>query len=171
VNDDAPELVVLGLGSNRGDSYQILCAAIETLRTILDSMRQASVFETEPLYVADQERFLNTAVAGFFGGGPGELLTLVNQIEALFGRDRSRERRWGERTLDIDILLFGNALIHNPPVLEIPHPRLYERAFALIPLLELVPDARDPATGVPLQNILARLPEQGVRPFAATVQH
>ncbi|MHB9292722.1 2-amino-4-hydroxy-6-hydroxymethyldihydropteridine diphosphokinase [Hollandina sp. SP2] len=155
-------LVVLGLGSNKGDSPGILKAAITALKEVLRDLRQASLFETEPLHVLDQKRFLNTAVAGYYSLSPWDLLEVIHRLEASLGRDRTQERRFGERTLDIDILLFGNLLIAEPPDLEIPHPRLAERAFALAPLLELVPTATDPRTGVSYQRIFAGLPPQGI---------
>lgn len=147
-------LVVLGLGSNRGDSRAILRGAIGKLRKILKDLKAAPVIETAPLYVTDQPRFLNTAVSGLYTQSPRELLAAIHDIEASYGRDRSRERRWGERFLDIDILLFGDQIVSEPPVLEIPHPRLNERAFALEPLLELLPGARDPVTGRLFREIL-----------------
>jgi 2-amino-4-hydroxy-6-hydroxymethyldihydropteridine diphosphokinase len=150
-------LVVLGLGSNQGDSPAILAGAVEKLRGAFKDLRLASVIETEPLYVTDQPRFLNTAAAGWYARSPGELLVFIQGIEAFYGRDRSRERRWGERTLDIDILLFGDQVVSNPPALEIPHPRLNERPFALKPLLELLPTARDPKTGRFFRDILAEI--------------
>jgi 2-amino-4-hydroxy-6-hydroxymethyldihydropteridine diphosphokinase len=153
--------VVLGLGSNRGDSGAILTGAIETLRGVLKDPRAASVIETEPLYVRDQPRFLNTAVSGLCGLSPWELLARIHSIEASYGRDRKRERRYGERTLDIDILLFGDQVISDPPALEIPHPRLNERPFALEPLLELLPECRDPVTGRLFREILAEITSAG----------
>ena len=125
-------------------------------------MRQASIYETEPQLVKDQNPFLNTAVSGFFQGSPGELLTLIHQIEAQFGRDRSKEQRWGERSLDIDILLFGNLVLATEDLI-IPHPRLEERRFALEPLLELWPAARSPLTGASYAQICGALPDQGVK--------
>jgi 2-amino-4-hydroxy-6-hydroxymethyldihydropteridine diphosphokinase len=150
-------LIVLGLGSNQGDSPVILKGAIEKLRGALKGLRAASIIETEPFHVKDQPRFLNTAVSGLYARSPRELLALIHGIEASYGRDRSRERRWGERTLDIDILLFGNHVISDPPALEIPHPRLNERPFALEPLLELLPGSRNPVTGRLFRDILAEL--------------
>ena len=140
-------LVVLGLGSNLGDSRRIILDAIKALEEVLTELRSASLYETEPMYVTDQARFINTAVTGFYSASPGELLSCIHDIESRFGRDRSRERRWGERYLDIDILLFGD-LVLKEPGLEIPHPRLKERLFALEPLLELLPDAAEPGTGL-----------------------
>lgn len=150
-------LVVLGLGSNQGDSRSILAGAVERLGKLLGDMRAAALIETEPLYVLDQPRFFNTAVSGFWDFSPPELLEAVHGIEASYGRNRSRERRWGERTLDIDILLFGDLIISEPPRLEIPHPRLRERSFALRPLVELLPEARDPVTGRLFREILAEI--------------
>jgi 2-amino-4-hydroxy-6-hydroxymethyldihydropteridine diphosphokinase len=115
------------------------------------------VRETSPLYVPDQPRFLNTAVSGFWNFSAPELLAALHTIEAAYGRNRSRERRWGERTLDIDILLFGDLVLSEPPLLEIPHPRLRERRFALEPLVELLPEARDPVTGRLFRDILAEI--------------
>jgi 2-amino-4-hydroxy-6-hydroxymethyldihydropteridine diphosphokinase len=160
-------LAVLGLGSNRedplkGDPINILRGAIKALTGLLEGLREAGVFQSEPLHVTDQSRFYNTAVSGFYRGEALELLDSIHKIEASFGRDRSRERRWGERTLDIDILLFGDRVISLPPRLEIPHPRLKERRFALAPLLELLPDALDPLTGTSYKTILEGLPDQGI---------
>ncbi|MDR2150315.1 MAG: 2-amino-4-hydroxy-6-hydroxymethyldihydropteridine diphosphokinase [Spirochaetaceae bacterium] len=165
MSEDSAALVVLGIGSNKGDSPRIVRAAIAVLDTILGSMRCASLYKTAPLYVLDQDYFFNTAVSGFYAHSPAVLLNTIHRLEASFGRDRSRERRFGERTLDIDILLFGQQICEEP-LLTIPHPRLHERAFALVPLLELIPDAVDPRTGIPLQTILARLPEKELA-FAA----
>ena len=157
--------VVLGLGSNRGDTHRdsrcIILGAITALEQVLAGLKKASLYETAPLYVIDQGRFINTAVTGLFPGSPAELLSRIHDIEARFGRDRSRERRWGERSLDIDILLFGDMVLTEPD-LQIPHPRLRERRFALEPLLELLPDALEPGTGIPYQSICDALPDQGV---------
>jgi 2-amino-4-hydroxy-6-hydroxymethyldihydropteridine diphosphokinase len=176
-------LCVLGLGSNR--PYKDLCsndliksAAAELQKTLID-MRLSPLYKTAPLHVTDQEPFVNAAVAGFFDGeaanGARKLLEIIQSIEARFGRDRSAERRWGERSMDIDILLFGDLTLAEPD-LTIPHPRLKERAFALRPLLDLLPDAREPVysaepwngessppvTGAQYSDILAALPDQKI---------
>ena len=157
----AMPLVVLGLGSNLGDSRKIIVNAMDALGEVLNGMARASLYETEPHHVTDQGRFINSAVTGFYPGNEDlesarKLLSLIHGIEKDFGRDRSRERRWGERFLDIDILLFGN-LVVNEPDLEIPHPRLKERTFALEPLLELLPDAQESGTGIPYWTYYNRL--------------
>ncbi|MDR1108265.1 MAG: 2-amino-4-hydroxy-6-hydroxymethyldihydropteridine diphosphokinase [Spirochaetaceae bacterium] len=154
--------VVLGLGSNRGDSRGILRESLGVLGEILEERRAASFYETEPLLVPDQGRFLNTALGGIYRGEPRELLEHIHRIEAQFGRDRQKERRWGERFLDIDILLFGGLVLSEPPELEIPHPRLTERRFALVPLLELFPGAVDPRSGRPYRAFMEELPPQGI---------
>jgi 2-amino-4-hydroxy-6-hydroxymethyldihydropteridine diphosphokinase len=114
------------------------------------------------MYVLDQPRYLNAVMTGFFSGSPHELLSFIHEVEAHFGRDRARERRRGERTLDVDILLFGDSVIDEGPTLEIPHPGLGERKFALLPLLELLPQAVDPRDGKPFADLLPVLGEQGI---------
>jgi 2-amino-4-hydroxy-6-hydroxymethyldihydropteridine diphosphokinase len=162
--------VYLGLGSNLGDSRQIVLDAVNALEEVLTDIRWASLYETKPLYVADQGCFVNTVVEGFYrpvkASSPTattrELLSRLHEIEGRFGRDRSKERRWGERFLDIDILLFGDLTI-NETELTIPHPRLKERRFALEPLLELSPDIAEPGTGLYYRDFCAALPDQGVK--------
>ncbi len=154
--------VVLGLGSNRGDSDRILIDAAAVLGTILGEARRSSLYRTAPLYVTDQAAFLNAALCGTYDGGPRDLLALIHQVEVRFGRDRSRERRRGERTLDIDILLFADLVVADEPILIIPHPGLLERKFALLPLLELLPEAVDPRSRRPLWENYLALPEQGI---------
>ena len=161
-------LVILGLGSNLGDKSGILRDAVRELEVVLADLRRASVYETKPLYVEDQEVFLNTAVSGFYDGEPWQLLVRIHEIERRFGRDRGAERRWGERRLDIDILTFGDLhgvfpLDENKSALTIPHQRLHERRFALQPLLELSPFALDPVSGVSYRSICDALPDQGVK--------
>ena len=168
-------MVVLGLGSNLGDSRHIIRDAVKALEQVLAELRAASLYETEPLYVTDQGRFINTALAGFYGGTPRELLSCIHGIERGFGRDRARERRWGERPLDIDILLFGELRMNIPasvdgPCLEIPHPRLTERRFALQPLLELFPGALEPGTGISYKSLCDTLPEQGLNVIAPSAR-
>ena len=159
---DKRPLVALGLGSNLGDSRRLILEAIKALEELLSELRTASFYETEPLYVTDQARFINTVVTGFFSVSPGELMQCINDIESRLGRDRSQERRWGERYLDIDILLFGDLVVREPG-LEIPHPRLNERRFALEPLLELLPEATEPGSGLSYRNICQALPSQGCK--------
>ena len=161
--------VYLGLGSNLGDSHQIVLSAVHALEEVLTDIRRASLYQTKPLYVTDQGCFINTVVEGSYTPvepfsptvSAKELLSRLHEIEARFGRDRSKERRWGERFLDIDILLFGDLTV-NETELTIPHPRLKERRFALEPLIELSPDIAEPGTGLLYRDFCAALPDQGV---------
>ena len=162
--------VYLGLGSNLGDSRQIVLSAVNALGEVLADIRRASLYETKPLYVTDQGCFINTVVEGFYTpvkasspvASAWELLSRLHEIEARFGRNRSRERRWGERFLDIDILLFSDLTI-NEKELAIPHQRIKERRFALEPLIELSPDVAEPCTGLFYRDFCAALQDQGVR--------
>ncbi|MDR0403173.1 MAG: 2-amino-4-hydroxy-6-hydroxymethyldihydropteridine diphosphokinase [Treponema sp.] len=161
-------LCVLGLGSNKpfnGRSpAELLNSAFAELSGLLEDCRLSPLYTTAPVGLTDQADFCNAAVTGRYGGGPGELLTALRAVENAHGRDRRRERRWGERSLDIDILLFGEQIV-NEPDLVIPHPRLRERAFALRPLLDLIPGAREPGTGTTYRKILETLPDQRIEIF------
>jgi len=170
--------VYLGLGSNLGDSRQIVLDAVKALEEVLSGLRSASLYETKPLYVTDQGSFINTVVEGHYEpleassptASARELLSRLHEIEARFGRNRAKERRWGERFLDIDILLFGDSIISEADI-TVPHPRLKERRFALEPLLELFPDAVEPGTGLFYRDPCAALPDQGVRLINFTTNH
>jgi len=159
-----------------GDSRRIVLDAVKALEEVLTGIRRASLYQTKPLYVTDQGSFINTVVEGFYTpekasspkAGAMELLSRLNEIEASFGRDRAKERRWGERFLDIDILLFDDLTI-NETELTIPHPRLKERRFALEPLLELAPDLAEPGTGLFYRDYCAALPDQGVKVLDLTI--
>jgi 2-amino-4-hydroxy-6-hydroxymethyldihydropteridine diphosphokinase len=155
------ELVFLSLGSNIGDSQELLRSACDSLdRFLCDSLR-SRLFRTQARYVTDQPDFLNMVMAGYTSLGPEELLDAIQKVETAGGRDRKRERFKGERPLDIDILLYGNAVIMTDR-LVVPHPGLGERKFVLVPLLELDPFLSDPRTGTPLALSLFDLPDQGI---------
>lgn len=133
--------VVLGLGSNRAyggrTPVQLLASACAALGAVLCGMDCSSVYRTGALYVTAQEDFCNMVVGGCYDGSPRALLHETQRIEALYGRDRSREFRNGPRPLDIDIELFGDCSVREPD-LQIPHERMMERAFVLCPLIELL---------------------------------
>ncbi|MCL2094270.1 MAG: 2-amino-4-hydroxy-6-hydroxymethyldihydropteridine diphosphokinase [Treponema sp.] len=167
-SNEGPEpLVVLGLGSNLGDSKSTIIRALVELQIHLRGLGSSSLYLTQPLHVSDQNPFLNAAAAGYYPGGPGEesareLLSLIQGIEARHGRERTRERPKGERTLDIDILLFGDLVLATAD-LTIPHALLCERRFALEPLVELLPEAREPQGQRTYREICRGLPDQGVK--------
>ena len=135
--------VALGLGSNKKFSClfpeEILGGAIFELSKILHNIEISSVYRTKAMYVVDQEDFYNMALVGLLDDGicARALLEKIHEIEAAFGRDREKEIRFGPRSLDIDIEFFGRQKILEPD-LQIPHPRLKERAFVLAPLLEVL---------------------------------
>ena len=110
----------------------------------------------------DQSDYCNMAVAGMYSGSPEALLETIQIIENRYGRDRSRDIRIGPRTLDIDILLFGSSVLSTGS-LVVPHERMNRRQFALIPLLELLPECIEPGTGIPYRDLLEKLPDQGVK--------
>lgn len=135
--------VALGLGSNKRFSdlcpEEILGGAIFELSKILHAVEISSVYRTKAMYVVDQEDFYNMALVGLLDEeiGARALLEKIHEIEAAFGREREKEIRFGPRSLDIDIEFFGSQKILEPD-LQIPHPRLKERAFVLIPLSEIL---------------------------------
>ena len=162
------ETVYVAVGSNRGDRERIIAQAVRLMGEVLTDLRVSTLYETRPMYVLDQPAFLNAAVEGKTSRQPEELLDRLQSAEAVLGRDRLSEIRMGPRTLDLDILLFGDHVVQTTR-LSIPHPRLLERAFALVPLLELAPGAVDPRTGHPLREALALLGDQGVYSYAPPV--
>ncbi|TVQ39829.1 MAG: 2-amino-4-hydroxy-6-hydroxymethyldihydropteridine diphosphokinase [Spirochaetaceae bacterium] len=158
--------VFLGLGSNVGRRLAQIDEAVERLRGLLQRIRVSSVYETEPMYVVDQPRFLNVVVSGWTRLDALQLLDCIAAIEAGAGRQRLPGERYGPRPLDIDILLYGRRIIDTPR-LRVPHPRLLEREFVLRPLIELAPGMRDPRSDVALVDALAVLPSQGVYCYRA----
>jgi 2-amino-4-hydroxy-6-hydroxymethyldihydropteridine diphosphokinase len=153
--------VFLGLGSNVGDGAATIRAAFAELSRTLGGARLSRLWRSRALYVEDQPDFINAAAMGDTDLEPRAVLALINSVEAAFGRDRSLERPKGPRSLDIDILLFGDLRISSPE-LTIPHPGLKERLFALLPLLDLDGALADPSTGTPFAEIAEALPPQGI---------
>jgi len=146
----------VALGSNVGDRLATLTEGWARLRAICGEGRLSRVYETRPLYVTDQPLYLNAVAEMRCGLEPVEMLGELNRIEAELGRDRSREIRMGPRTLDLDIVV-SDTLVMDTPTLTIPHPRITERQFVLVPLLELAPDLVDPRTGLTFATALAVL--------------
>ncbi len=155
----------LSLGSNLGDRAANLKRAVSSLGNLLEPLATSSIYETRPMYVPEQPRFLNMVVSGRCTLAPKELLDHVRVLEGRLGRDRSTGIPKGPRVIDIDILLYGERIIEHED-LVVPHPRMKERQFVLIPLLELDPYLRDPSTGRPLAEALAVLEDQGVYIFS-----
>lgn len=139
---------VLGLGSNLGDRLVTLREAASRLSRVATILARSRIYETEPVGGVPQPAYLNAALAIAWTGSPVALLDEAQRIEIDLGRDRAAEGRWGARTCDVDILWIEGVTIADER-LVVPHPRLAERAFALAPLLDVAPDARDPKTGAP----------------------
>ena len=138
----------VGLGSNLGERETTLRAALDRLRAEdgIVVVAVSSFRETDPVGVLDQPRFVNAAAELETSLPPHELLERRLEVERGLGRDRAQEERWGPRTIDLDLLLYGDEEIDQPS-LTVPHPRLADRAFVLEPLLELdsglrLPDGR-----------------------------
>jgi 2-amino-4-hydroxy-6-hydroxymethyldihydropteridine diphosphokinase len=147
----------VGLGANLGDRDGTLRAAVKRLRGVAgtDVTRVSSLRDTEPVGYVDQPRFLNGVVEVETKLSPRALLDELLAIEREFGRDRAIAPPQGPRTLDLDLLVYGSETIREPG-LEVPHPRLHERAFVLEPLVELDPELEIPGQG-PVQALLAKL--------------
>jgi 2-amino-4-hydroxy-6-hydroxymethyldihydropteridine diphosphokinase len=146
----------IGLGTNLGDRAAMLRAAVEQLaaESGIEVVGVSPVHETEPVGITDQPRFLNAAAAVETELPPRDVLDRLLGIERRLGRTRDGPR-FGPRTIDLDLLLYGNEQIDEPG-LEVPHPRLHERLFALEPLLELDPLLELPGRG-PLYEIVRGL--------------
>jgi 2-amino-4-hydroxy-6-hydroxymethyldihydropteridine diphosphokinase len=128
----------IGLGSNLGDREENIRAALERLSE-LGPLRASTVRETEPVGITDQPSFLNAAAEVETELSARALLESLLAIERDLGRDRTAEQRWGPRTIDLDLLLYGEEVVDEPG-LTVPHPRLAERRFVLEPLHELAPE-------------------------------
>lgn len=137
----------VGLGANLGERRETLERAVELLREAngVEVAAVSSFRETEPVGVVDQPRFLNAVVAVETELAPRELLEVLLSIERSLGRVRDGTR-WGPRTIDLDLLLVGDAVVDEPG-LRVPHPRLQERKFVLEPLAELDPELVVPGAG------------------------
>lgn len=158
--------VAVGLGSNRGDRAAHLAGGVRGLGRYLGAgVRCSSVYETEPVGAsyAGQRRFLNLCCVGDTGLPPRALLEGLLSLEAEAGRTRPA-RGGAPRCLDADLLLYGERVIDEPG-LRVPHPRMAERAFVLVPLAEIAPEMRHPVLDVPVGELAARVDARGVRKY------
>jgi 2-amino-4-hydroxy-6-hydroxymethyldihydropteridine diphosphokinase len=150
----------IGMGANlaspAGPPEATLAAAALRLESLGHMLRRSSLYSTQPVGFAAQPRFVNAVVALQAELDPNALLDGLLRIEKEFGRDRTSSFQNGPRSLDLDILLYGNVSIGEPG-LEIPHPRLAERAFVLVPLYEIAPLALDPRSGKTVSQLLHQL--------------
>lgn len=154
-----PHRIYLGLGSNLGDRRAYLNAALSAMAPGVRVLRRSPIYQTAPWGYADQDAFLNMAVKAETELGPKQLLILLKGIEVKLGRQPRFKN--GPREIDIDILLYDD-LVFDDSGLQIPHPRLHERAFILSPLADLTPDLEIPNTGKTVATLLAGLDRSGV---------
>jgi 2-amino-4-hydroxy-6-hydroxymethyldihydropteridine diphosphokinase len=153
--------VYFGLGSNMGDRERNLRAAVAELEAPdLRVLRLSPLYETEPVDYRDQPWFLNAVLEAETSLFPAQLLARTMKLERKLGRRRAIPK--GPRTIDIDILLYGTFVIETA-ALTVPHPRLHERRFVLVPLADLAPDLRHPVLRKTVRELLAAAPPQAVR--------
>jgi len=150
----------IAFGSNLGDRFGNIQGGLAALGQTpsIELVEISTIIETLPVGPGSQGTYLNGVVKIKTGLDADKLLETVLQIEAMFGRDRTKEERWGARTLDLDILVFGDEIIEKPG-LSIPHPRVHERSFVLIPLAELAPELKLPVYKKTPQELLEAFEE------------
>ena len=156
----------LALGTNMGDRAANLHRALDELGALGTVAQVSSFYDTAPRDYADQPRFLNAACRLQTDLSPSDLLVALKRIEGRLGRTPAAVR-FGPRVIDLDILLY-DGVIMKTPTLEIPHPRLHERAFVVRPLAEIAADVRHPLLGVTIAELAHALAGQDVRPVPSS---
>jgi len=163
----ATHTIYLALGANLGDRRGTMAAALQRLRTVMEIESVSSIYETTPVGYLDQPLFLNAVCSGKTGLDSEDLLHAIKEIEATLGRKPSL--RNGPRPIDIDILFYDD-LQSTQEQLTIPHPRLHERAFVLVPLAEIAPEVIDPVSGKTALELLADVSQDGVQKLAPNLK-
>lgn len=162
-----PGLIYLSTGSNLGNREQNLNNALAALADFFAVSAVSSLYETEPWGYADQPAFLNQVIAGSTPLSPAELFVSIKRIES--GLGRTPTFRYGPRLIDIDILAYGD-LVLDTPDLVIPHPRLQERAFVLVPLAEIAPRWMHPVLHRSVKSLLEKVDASGVKLYPSDKQ-
>lgn len=157
-----PVVVYLALGTNLGDRPANLEAARLALPPQVRVTRASPIYETPPWGVSEQPAFLNQALQARTMLEPLALLRYLKDLEARLGRLPGV--RYGPRLIDLDILFYTDRIIESPELI-IPHPRIVERAFVLVPLADLAPDLRHPALGKTIAELLAGVDRSGIQPY------
>ena len=151
--------VFIALGSNLGDRKANLHNAVASLPPKVHCIMESSIYQTPPWGIADQPDFLNQVVEAETDLSPAKLILYLKDIESKLGRKPTV--RYGPRLIDLDILFFDD-LVLNQPDLAIPHPRMHERAFVLVPLAELAPSLWHPVSGLRISELLNNVDIEGV---------
>jgi 2-amino-4-hydroxy-6-hydroxymethyldihydropteridine diphosphokinase len=156
---------IIALGGNVGDVRATFGKAIANICGMAQAalLARSSDYATPPWGEADQPRFFNACIEIDTGLDPHALLFVLHKVEQKFGRNRAKEQRWGPRTLDLDLIAYDDVRIDKPE-LTLPHPRLFERAFVLVPLAEIVPDRL--IAGRRVRDALAALSTEGIERLA-----
>jgi 2-amino-4-hydroxy-6-hydroxymethyldihydropteridine diphosphokinase len=156
---------LIGLGGNIGDARSTIAQGIEQFcdGKEVRLIARSSDYRTPPWGVTQQPPFINACAIVQTALKPRDLLNRAQAVESAFGRDRGREQHWGPRSLDIDILTYDDLKL-NEPDLTLPHPRLLERAFVLVPLAEIAPDRM--ISGIRVRDALQRVDPAGIERLA-----
>jgi 2-amino-4-hydroxy-6-hydroxymethyldihydropteridine diphosphokinase len=154
--------VYIALGTNLGDRLANLRAAIEATPPKVKVLTESYIYETPPWGYEDQPAFLNMVIKAETGLEPEFLLKYLKQIEVELGREKSI--RWGPRLIDLDILFYDDLVIETPSLI-IPHPRLHERAFVLVPLADVGVDYVHPLLGERVWELLQAVDVSDIKPF------
>ena len=151
----------LALGGNIGDTRTLLDCAVAMLcdGNAAEFVARSSDYRTPPWGVTDQPPFINCCLAIETTLSPRDLLKRAHAVERALGRDRSREQRWGPRSIDIDLIAYDDLAVQEPDLI-VPHPRLFERAFVLVPLAEIAPDLH--VAGRLIADAAARIDHAGI---------
>jgi 2-amino-4-hydroxy-6-hydroxymethyldihydropteridine diphosphokinase len=157
---DAETTAYIALGANLGDRERTLHSAIASLRQLGSVAAVSSFYETAPVGMVEQPDFLNAVVALRTALPPQQLMVVLLRIEQQHGRDRSASVPKGPRTLDLDLLSYGDVMMETP-TLTLPHPSLAERRFVLVPLTEIAPQWRHPVSGKTAADLLAEISPPG----------
>ncbi len=159
---------LIGVGSNIGNRVEICCAAIERLRqhSSIEDLEVSPFFETDPVGVTDQPPFINLVIRMKTTLSPHELLKSLKTLEKELGR--VYRYRWGPREIDLDILLYNDAIVETDG-LKIPHPEMHKRAFVLVPACEISPEWKHPLLKKTLAQLLGGLSREGVLPYGGSI--
>jgi len=157
--------VIIALGGNVGDVRDTFRKAIANVCGMTQAalIARSSDYATPPWGEEEQDRFINACIEIETALDPHALLFTLHKIEKKFGRDRSKETRWGPRTLDLDLIAYDDVKLDKPE-LTLPHPRLFERAFVLVPLAEIAPDRK--IAGKTVRAALADVSTAGIERLA-----